>query len=124
MKTKLVALRAEYSDEYPAVIETKEQIAILEKEVAQTAKQPTNVEAPADSAAGLINQRIKDYQHAIAETPAHEEAIAAVNRDYAILTSRYNDLSNLYFQASADQAVLERGQGRALAGASVCLAAD
>ena len=55
-----------------------------------------------------------EYQRAIAETPAHEEAIAAVNRDYAILSSRYNDLSNLFFEARADQAVLERGQGERL----------
>ena len=34
LKTKLVALSAQYSDEYPEVIETKSQIAILEKEVA------------------------------------------------------------------------------------------
>ena len=37
-----------------------------------------------------------------------------MNRDYAILSSRYNDLSNLFFQARADQAVLERGQGERL----------
>ena len=40
LKTKLVALRAQYSDEYPEVIETKSQIAILEKEVAQPGQQP------------------------------------------------------------------------------------
>ena len=37
-----------------------------------------------------------------------------MNRDYAILSSRYNDLSNLFFEARADQAVLERGQGERL----------
>ena len=67
-----------------------------------------------DSATGLIQQQIDDYQRGIAETPAHEEAIAAVNRDYAILSSRYHDLNNLFFEARADQAVLERGQGERL----------
>ena len=37
-----------------------------------------------------------------------------MNRDYGILSSRYHDLSNLLFQARADQAVLERGQGERL----------
>ena len=113
LQTKLVALRAQYSDEYPEVIETKSQIAILEKEIAKPGKQPAV--APArDSAASLIQQQIADYQRRIAETPAHEEAIAAVNRDYGILSKRYNDLNNLFFEARADQAVLERGQGERL----------
>ena len=64
LKTKLVALRAQYSDEYPEVIETKSQIAILEKEIAQTAQTAVKrCSAPADSAAGLIQQQIADYQH-------------------------------------------------------------
>ena len=84
LKTKLVALTAQYSDEYPEVIETKSQIAILEKEVASTDPAGDSSAAPpADSSAGLIQQQIADYQRRIAETPAHEEAIAAVNRDYA-----------------------------------------
>ena len=37
-----------------------------------------------------------------------------MNRDYAILSSRYNDLNNLFFEARADEAVLERGQGERL----------
>ncbi len=113
LKTKLAALKAQYSDEYPEVIETKAQIAILEKEVAQPGKQPV-VAPPRDSAAGMIQQQVANYQKAIAETPAHEEAVAAVNRDYAILSSRYNDLSNLFFEARADEAVLESGQGERL----------
>ena len=36
LQTKLVALKAQYSDEYPEVIETKSQIAILEKEIVET----------------------------------------------------------------------------------------
>ena len=114
LKTKLVGLRAEYSDEYPAVIETKSQIAILEKEVAKSGNQQAAAGPSPDSAAGQIQQQIADYQHRIADTPAHEEVIAAVNRDYAILQNRYNDLSGLLFQARADQEVLERGQGERL----------
>ena len=113
LQTRLVALKAQYSDEYPEVIETKSQIAILEKEIVKPGEQPVVAPAP-DSATALIQQQIADYQRAIAETPAHEEAIAAVNRDYAILSSRYNDLSNLFFEARADEAVLERGQGERL----------
>src|ERR1019366_1547907 len=86
LKTKLVALRSRYSDEYPEVIETKSQIAILEKEVANLGKQAAAARPP-DSTAGPIQQHIADYQRAIAETPAHEEAISAVNRDFGILAS-------------------------------------
>ena len=114
LKTKLVALRAQYSDEYPEVIETQSQIAILEKEIANPVKQQSPSVPQADSAAGLIQQQMADYQHRIADTPAHEEAVAAVNRDYGILSNRYHDLSNLLFQASADEEVLERGQGERL----------
>src|SRR6202167_1748477 len=114
LKTKLVALTAQYSDEYPEVIETKSQIADLEKQIAATpAKHESTAPAP-DSAPGLIQRQMDDYQRRIADTPAHEEAIAAVNRDFAILSSRYHDLSDLLFQARADQAVLERGQGERL----------
>src|SRR5208283_1031150 len=113
LRTKLVALKAQYSDEYPEVIETQSQIGILEKEVVKSGQHPI-VAPPVGSATSLIQQQIADYQRAIAETPAHEEAIAAVNRDYAILSSRYNDLSNLFFEARADEAVLERAQGERL----------
>ena len=114
LKTKLVALTAQYSDEYPEVIETKSQIAVLEKEIANPVRAQSSRAPSPDSAASLIQQQIADYQRRIAETPAHEEAVAAVNRDYAILSSRYHDLSNLLFQARADQEVLERGQGERL----------
>jgi len=110
LQAKLVALRAQYSDEYPEVIETKSQIAILQTQVGKPDQQPATASQPRDTMSGAIQQRIAEYQKAIAETPAHEEAIAAVNRDYGILSNRYNDLSNLFFEARADQAVLERGQ--------------
>ena len=42
LKTKLVALTAQYSDEYPEVIETKSQIAILEKQIASTPARQRN----------------------------------------------------------------------------------
>ena len=113
LQTKLVALRAQYSDEYPEVIDTKLQIATLEKEIVKLSNQPV-VATPHDSATSLIQQQIADYQRRIAETPAHEEMLAAVNRDYAILSRRYNDLDNLLFEARADQEVQKRGQGERL----------
>src|SRR6202050_5295737 len=110
LQAKLVTLRAQYSDEYPEVIETRSQIAILEKEVGKPGKQ-VSVFVPHDSATGLIREQIAGYQKAIGGSPGPEEAIAAVNRDYAILSSRYNDPSNLYFEARADEAGHEHGQG-------------
>ena len=114
LKTKLVALTAQYSNEYPEVIETKSQIEVLEKEIANPVRAQSSSSHGSGSAASQIQQQIADYQHRIADTPSHEEAVAAVNRDYAILSSRYHDLSNLLFQATADEEVLERGQGERL----------
>ena len=113
LQTKLVALRAQYSDEYPEVIDTKSQIAVLAEGNREIWPATSRCGAPR-LGYRLDPKQIADYQRAIAETPAHEEAIAAVNRDYAILSSRYNDLNNLFFEARADQAVLERGQGERL----------
>jgi uncharacterized protein involved in exopolysaccharide biosynthesis len=48
LETKLVALRAQYSDEYPEVIETKSQIAILQKEVGQQHGQKQAAATPRD----------------------------------------------------------------------------
>jgi len=114
LQAKLFALKAQYSDEYPEVIETKSQIADLEKEIVKPGNQPAVAPPPPDSAARMVQQQIDDYQRRIAETPAHEEVMAAVDRDYGILSNRYHDLSNLFFEARADQAVLERGQGERL----------
>ena len=61
LQTKLVALTAQYSDEYPEVIDTKSQIAVLQKEVVKSGQQPA-VAAPRDSATSLIQQQIADYQ--------------------------------------------------------------
>ena len=92
------------------MIETKSQIAMLEKQIAANpVKQGPRSPAP-DSAAGMTQQQIADYQRRIADTPAHEEAIAAVNRDYGILSSRYHDLSDLLFQARADRKCWSAGR--------------
>src|ERR1700722_14155537 len=53
LKTKLVGLAAQYSDEYPEVIETKSQIATLEREIASMpAKSGPAAPAP-DSGGGM-----------------------------------------------------------------------
>ena len=45
------------------MIETQSQIAILEKEIANPVKQQSPSVPQADSAAGLIQQQMEDYQH-------------------------------------------------------------
>ena len=69
LKTKLVALRAQYSDEYPEVIETQSQIAILEKEIANPVQA-----AVAVGSAGRFGGRFD---------PAANGRLSAQNRGYS-----------------------------------------
>ena len=106
------------------MIETKSQIAILEKEIAANpGKQQSAAPAP-DSAAGMIQQQIADYQRRIADTPAHEEAIAAVNRDYANPVEPLSRSEQSAVSGSRRSGSAGTRAGRALEGAAARRAAD
>jgi len=109
LKTKLVGLSAQYSDEYPEVIETnRRSLSWRSKSLLHP---PRGTDSTGTRLCGWIGPAADcRLQHRIADTPAHEEAIAAVNRDFGILSSRYHDLSDLLFQARADQAYWNAGR--------------
>ncbi|HVN64928.1 MAG TPA: hypothetical protein VMT58_09845, partial [Candidatus Binataceae bacterium] len=113
LKNKLVALRARYSDEYPEVIETKEEIATLEQETSKAPSAPAVI-APRRSSVADLQRQIDECQKRVAATPAHEEQLASVKRDFGFLTAHYNDLTSALFEARAMHEVLDRGQGERL----------
>ncbi len=118
LQTKLLSLRTRYSDEYPEVIETKREIETTQNELASQkdlANSATDAAAAnPNPAVGALQQQIADYQHLIESTPKHEEELAAVDRDYSILSGHYHDLTNSLFEARATQEVFETGQGERL----------
>jgi capsular exopolysaccharide synthesis family protein len=112
LQNKLIALQARYSDRYPDVRQTRAEIASVEQEVKREQLVHPPVSRPAaKSPTAFLERQIDQYERRIAETPAHEEAMASVNRDYSILTRRYRDLSDRLFEVSAQQKIFERGQG-------------
>jgi len=62
LQTKLTALKAQYSDEYPEVIETNSQIAILEKQVAAPVQQESASAAPATQRPACSSSKLRDIR--------------------------------------------------------------
>ena len=102
LETKLTRLRAEYSDEYPDIVELKAEIANLKLKVSSGAtntgdKRVTSSDASPYQArlgeeAAAINQKVQSLQQNIAAAPEHGQAIGALNRDYDALSAEYHQL--------------------------------
>jgi protein tyrosine kinase modulator len=119
LETQLTALEARYTDDYPDVIKTKNDIAALKKKIASTKKEgtvagngngATQVEPPQiQSLRAQIHQynqaiqqkiaqqeeiqrQIKIYQARVQSTPAVEQEYKGLTRDYQTALGFYNDL--------------------------------
>jgi len=120
LQTQLANLEASYTDDYPDVIQTKNDIAALKKRIAekqdQTKVADANTPPPAVAEPGQITQlrgqihnydqdiaskekeeqdlkqQIKTYQARVASSPAVEEEYKQLTRDYNTALGFYNDL--------------------------------
>src|SRR5262249_14016893 len=98
LQIQLTQLRAQYSDQYPDVIQLRQQIADLKQQIKDT---PDSVEANSDSNPGgtrlqrqaaALEGQIEAIKARVAATPVHGQELAAVKRDYDALASEYQNL--------------------------------
>jgi len=137
MQTLLATLQARYTDDYPDVIKTKNDIASLKKQIAEAdakratsepAKGQKNILEPMQIAQlraqvrnldsviaekareqEQIKQQIKVYQDRVQSSPAVEQEFKEVTRGYQTALDSYNELQKKR-DASAMAADLERKQ--------------
>ncbi len=114
LKLHLKQLRAVYTDQYPEILSTEQEIKDLEKVVAATPAKPVAAEPSAARMRYLqlkaeresLEQRLKSYtqqqgaiqsrvnlmQARVQATPTHEIAISELSRGYEATKTRYNAL--------------------------------
>jgi polysaccharide chain length determinant protein (PEP-CTERM system associated) len=120
LQTQLTALQARYTDDYPDVIKTKNDIALVQKKIAQsnadkTATDPNKVRAGQIEPAQItqlraqvhsfdqmiaekskeqerIKEEIKVYEDRVQSSPVVEEQYKELTRGYQTALDSYNDL--------------------------------
>jgi protein tyrosine kinase modulator len=120
LQSQLTTLEGKYTDDYPDVIKTKHDIALLQKQIAESESQKTPVD-PKKSRAGevepaqitqlraqihsydqqiaeksndqeKIKEQIKVYQSRVQSSPVVEEQFKELTRGYQTALDSYNDL--------------------------------
>ncbi len=105
LELKLAALRAEYSDEYPDVIQLKERIANLRQQLRRArgsssgsssasdrGDYPGSAQAALERQAAMLASQIAALNARIAATPVHGQELDAIRRDYDALDTEYHNL--------------------------------
>lgn len=124
LKLKLNRLRAEYSDEYPDVVDLKAEISSLEAQIRSKPAAPGEKGSPHGGAAtnegqleqqaAVISQKIQILQRNIALTPEHGQEVATLNRDYDTLAVEYHRLFQNQMAAELRQTLERRHQDESL----------
>jgi uncharacterized protein involved in exopolysaccharide biosynthesis len=129
LELKLGALRAEYSDEYPDVIQLKEQIRELKRQILQNggadigSSSPSRAEhavyagsaQPAlERQAAMLSAQIASLNARIAATPVHGQELDALRRDYDALDTEYHNLLKKQLGAQLGQIVEQRHEDERL----------
>lgn len=132
LQTRLTRMRAQYSDSYPDIIALKEEVAALKKEVKDREQHPQKYESPVErqfareSASmavsisnlqheiAILKSQLKALNASIAETPAHAQMLASVQRDYQVLSSTYHDLLSKKISAQMAESLEQRQEGERL----------
>lgn len=120
-RRKLREAELVYTESHPNVIQARERVASLEKEVAEEAKRPRNEVRVIDPVAmGLrrevesarleadgkkreearLRAEITELQQRVETTPKMETELLGISRDYENLTKQYQDLLSKKFAAS------------------------
>jgi len=130
LEVRLAALRAEYSDEYPDVIQLKEQIADLKQQIHQNhgagAEVPSSLpsagrgnyaQTPEESLqrqAALLSAQIGSLNARIAATPVHGQELEVLKRDYDALDTAYHSLLKKQLAAQLRETLEKRHQDERL----------
>lgn len=129
LKTRLAVMRARYSNVYPDVVTLRAEIDALSKQTAVDGSHPSGVrpdgagmlgsgQTPAADGlqarrAALLRQ-VADVRERIAETPANEQQLAALKRDYGVLADNYSRLMRRQLGAQATMLLERRDEGERL----------
>lgn len=120
MQGELITLRARYSDAYPDVAALRAEIDALEKSRRQSERRvgqdPENGSATPGVGAlearrAALSGEIALVRERVADTPAHEQALAAIERDYAVMNQNYAQSMNRLLEAQAAAALARRHAG-------------
>jgi uncharacterized protein involved in exopolysaccharide biosynthesis len=124
LELKLNALRAEYSDEYPDVVQLKHQIADLRQQIkAESTVPPAEGTGSAEIAPGqsrlernshTVSAQIEALKTRIAVTPVHGQELAALQRDYDALATEYHGLLGKELTAQLNESLEKRHQDERL----------
>jgi protein tyrosine kinase modulator len=131
LETQLTVLKAQYSDQYPDVVQLRAEIAALKKTFGETSAQrggqsgspsaldqelrrQRDVMAGEDgrlrAQIGELRHKISDYEERIRLIPVHEQQLSNLSRDYTVLTSNYQDLLQKKLGARMYQSLVESGE--------------
>jgi len=126
LKKQLAELQASYTENYPDVVVTKQEIAHLESEL-----RSANIEAktPTDSSSTgpleqikyeivrlkeqqkAVSKQIADYQKRVEETPKREEELGNLLRDYNMTQNSYDTLLGKASSAKIAENLEKRQKG-------------
>jgi len=132
LKKRLAELQAEYTENYPDVVTTKQQIAQLENELRsnETETSPSDTENKRSEVSTLdpslqldkeiarlktqqqnLLREIAEYEKRVEETPKREEELANLTRDYTITQKSYDSLLSKAGDARVSENLEKRQKG-------------
>lgn len=129
LEVRLSALRAEYSDDYPDVIQLKAQIADLKQQIRQNravgaATSPGagagrgdyagSPEESLERQAAMLSAQIGTLNARIAATPVHGQELDVLKRDYDGLDTEYHSLLKKQLAAQLRETLEKRHQDERL----------
>jgi len=128
LELKLIQLRSEYSDRYPDVVQLKEQIAELKRQIAQGDGAGKTGHSSTDTLAGglpagqsrldrqiaSVTAQIDSLKARIVATPVHGQELAAITRDYDAIQTEYQALLSKQVAAQLSESLQKRHQDERL----------
>ena len=121
LRSELTALTATYKDNYPDVVTLKNRIRELEEQMSlNVAAQPDAAGKSADTPADIMSlktreaklrQQIKAYEARVETTPANEQRLADIKRDYTISLQNYQSLLEKKLSARLAENLEKRQKG-------------
>lgn len=134
LRRELTALRVKYTDRWPDIIRIKDEIATLEKQIAEPKPKPAEKTPPVPPSPEVVRlqealqgaatelrlakvdeQRIRHaidvYQTRVENTPQSEQQFQETTRDYESTRELYQSLSNRYNEALLAESMEQRQKG-------------
>jgi succinoglycan biosynthesis transport protein ExoP len=124
LNLKLNQLRSEFSDEYPDVVQLKQQIADLKLQIKSepvrveekfsSKSEVSPVQSRLEREAGIISTQLEALKRRVTLTPVHGQELAALQRDYDTLATNYHGLLNKELTAQLNEDLEKRHQDERL----------